>query len=382
MKPDIACSFFRDNLDKALCHRESYLVVEHALEWSRLMRPMQVEVVAELELLSWQYRIEADLVGTSLLVDLQSEAPPPRPLLAANIPDCTSLYPNTETDYSDAFLQKVTEWIDRSLDCQDLVVAIKLSAMFRRKSSDLMLLLLVMDVVESVIDLADAGERLAQIFPLKSVEVEWKDRISFIDYANELLQHGHDLCLRILVCYQVSLALDLKYDYVMEHPRPVYVLKMLLETPGQSTGLSLAIGGHLNLARSWIATCRIPASEVVALVKDELIEVARTAHSRVNDAEANMVVSFLVASFNRFVTLCADPTQLGRAILEAALDRRADNEWPIAVELLIFAHSSFTLACDVENIGTILTHARSFVDNLLVEEQWLLITRLTTGIQR
>ena len=179
----------------------------------------------------------------------------------------------------------------------------------------------------------------------------------------------------------MAVTLDLKYDYVMEHPRPTCVLKMLFETPGQ-TGLSLAIGGHLNLARNWIATARIAAADVVALVKDELTEVARTAHGQVDSTETNMVVSLLRGAFNRYVTLCADPTQLGRALLEAALDLERNNELTIAVELLIFAHSSFTLACDVENIGQILNHARNLVDRLLSDQQWLLITRLTTGIQR
>lgn len=167
----------------------------------------------------------------------------------------------------------------------------------------------------------------------------------------------------------------------MEHSRPICILKMLVETPGH-TGLSLAIGGHLNLARSWITTSRIPAADVVALVRDELIEVARTAHGQADATETNMVVSLLRGAFNRFVTLCSDPTQLGRALFEAALDLERKTEIPIAVELLIFAHSSFTLACDVENIGQILSHARSFIDRLLLDQQWLLITRLTTGIQR
>ena len=53
--------------------------------------------------------------------------------------------------------------------------------------------------------------------------------------------------------------------------------------------------------------------------------------------------------------LCSDVTvALGSALLEAALESWAGEELPVAVELLIFAHSSFTLACHVENIGLIL----------------------------
>jgi len=384
VRPDVASRFFRESLTRTLCHLESHLVAGYALDWIRLVKPTPVNDVAELDLLWWQYRIEADLEGVAPpLVKLATDPPSFYPLLMAKLSEWTIPYLNSQSSYSDTFLHRVTEWIDQDLDRQDLMGAMKLSAMFGRKSTDLKLILLLIQVAENIIDLLQAGEKLADIIPSKGLETGWKDVQSFFDYVDSTwLKHGHGICQRLSICHQVSLALDLKYDYVMEHPRPVYVLKMLLETPSQSGGLSLAIGGHLSLARSWIATCRINAADVVTLVKDELIEVARTAHCKINATESNMVVSLLVAAFNRFVTLCSDPTQLGRELLESALVFERDNERSIAVELLIFAHSSFTLACDVENISTILTHARCFVERLSLDQQWLLITRLTTGIQR
>ena len=53
--------------------------------------------------------------------------------------------------------------------------------------------------------------------------------------------------------------------------------------------------------------------------------------------------------------LCSDVTgALGSALLDAALEAWRAEELAVAIELLIFAHSSFTLACHVENIGVIL----------------------------
>ena len=129
---------------------------------------------------------------------------------------------------------------------------------------------------------------------------------------------------------------------------------MLLEIPNQS-GLSPSITGHLNLARSWIGSQKIGANEVVDLVKNELILNARSAHcGQVNATETNMVVSLLRGQFNRYVTLCADPVWtalLGTRLLEAAIELERSNEFPIAVEAIIFSHSCFTLISDVEQIS-------------------------------
>ena len=95
--------------------------------------------------------------------------------------------------------------------------------------------------------------------------------------------------------------------------------------------------------------------------------------------------STISGKFNRLVTLCSDHTrELGLALLEASLEHEQDGQQDAAmvVELLIFAHCSFTLACDVENIGVILNRARLLIDRLRVDKQWQLITRLLTGIQR
>ena len=386
VRPDIASAFFRDTLPRSLSNWESHLMVDHAVNWMRLVKPTPKEALGELEVLWWKTKIEADLDGTlpTSLLDLQPDSRSFCPLLIAKVTEMSEALPYAipQSNYSDVFLAKVSEWISRNLDTEDLIGALKLSSMFRRRDLDLLLIIFLMDLAENSIDVAEAKERLLKLTQLKDQEVEWKDRQSVIDYVDsELIQHGRRLSQRLSIYHQVAVTLDLKYDYVVEHSRPISILKMLLEMPSQS-GLPLAIGGHLNLARSWITTSRIPSVHVVSLVKDELIEAARSAHGQVSGTETNMVVSLLRGTFNRWVTLCADPTQLGRALFEAALNLEQNNEWPVAVELLIFAHSSFTLACDVENIGQILSQARTFIDKLLLDQQWILITRLTTGIQR
>ena len=342
----------------------------------------------ELEMKWWSFRIEAELDGIvppSLLELPTNTSSSVCPLLIAKVAN-PSLAIRPQQEQSGPFLDKVNQWVDKYLDAGDMSTACRLSSMFNQKSHDLLLLLFLIDVVENKIDLSQVNERLHHITQEKeALHLDWKDRMGVIEYVENMLKHGHGLCQRLSVCYQVAMILDLKYEYVAEHSQPVCVLKMLLETPNQS-GLSPSITGHLNLARSWITVSHIGIIEVVELVKNELIEVARQAHcGQVNATETNMVVSLLRGQFNRLVTLCVDPTwtaMLGSRLLESALDLERKNEFPIAVEAVIFSHSCFTLISDVEKISQILNHTRSFISQLLAIGQFGLITRLLTGVQR
>lgn len=209
VRPEVASSFFRDNVDRALCHLESHLVVGHALHWIRLVKPTPVETVAELELLWWTYRFEAELEGTSpsSLMDLQPDQAPLCPLLMDKV-ECTLPYPKLEHHYSEPFLGKVAEWINRDLDSQDIIGATKLSAMFNQKSLDLALILFLIQVLEKATDLNQAGEMLAEIVPLNDKILEWKDKQSLIDYVDEYLQHGHAIWYYLIsICFKTWLAL-------------------------------------------------------------------------------------------------------------------------------------------------------------------------------
>ena len=170
VRPDVASRFFRESLTRTLCHLESHLVAGYALDWIRLVKPTPVNDVAELDLLWWQYRIEADLEGVAPpLVELATDPPSFYPLLMAKLSEWTIPYLNSQSSYSDTFLHRVTEWIDQDLDRQDLMGAMKLSAMFGRKSTDLKLILLLIQVAENIIDLLQAGEKLADIIPSKGL---------------------------------------------------------------------------------------------------------------------------------------------------------------------------------------------------------------------
>lgn len=135
-----------------------------------------------------------------------------------------------------------------------------------------------------------------------NMDIDVKDCQSVIDCVEGWLVHGHGLCQRVAVYCNVASTLDLKYEYVVDHSRPICVLKMLLEMRNHSGACSLAIGANLNLARSWIAVSRISPADVVALVQHELVDAAQAAYDQVNGSETSMVVSLLRGQFNRLVT--------------------------------------------------------------------------------
>jgi hypothetical protein len=203
------------------------------------------------------------------------------------------------------------------------VEASQLSAIFGQRASDLELLLMAMDVSEGDLTIQSAHQSLVDKFP-ESSDADFKDWQSVIDHVTSLMKHGRVVCQRISVyCggkswnfvkkigtrsefslnFLVASALDLKYDYLVEHSRPVCILKMLLETPsgaacGPSATLSVGIGNHLSLARLWVTASRISSHEVFHLVREELTEAARTAHAETSflggsEPSNGMVVSLL-----------------------------------------------------------------------------------------
>ena len=121
-----------------------------------------------------------------------------------------------------------------------------------------------------------------------------------MDAVDARLQHGQRLLQRICVYHSVATSLDLKYDYVVDHQRPLSVLKMLLAT--RSSQQPASAGANLNLARSWISVAGVASGDVVQLVKEELIGAARAALDDVDAAaETTLVTSLLRGQFNRLV---------------------------------------------------------------------------------
>lgn len=137
---------------------------------------------------------------------------------------------------------------------------------------------------------------------LVEVDVDGKDRQWLIDAIDASLEHGRPLSQRICVYHNVATSLDLKYDYVVDHQRPLSVLKMLLET--RSNQQPASVGANLNLARSWISAADVSSSDVVHLVKEELIGAVRAALGDADAAaETTLVTSLLRGQFNRLVNL-------------------------------------------------------------------------------
>ena len=144
------------------------MIVSYALRWMQLIHPVPHDSLAELEMIQWKYRIQAEL----------TEAPPPQlepanpagstsggcPLLSGRIRNLTvDRLPPAADGLSPAFVGGVTSWIERALDAEDILLATKLSKMFGLKNRDLLLIELLLHVVESVLPLDELQQRFISI---------------------------------------------------------------------------------------------------------------------------------------------------------------------------------------------------------------------------
>lgn len=389
VRPEVASAFFMNSSKQAVSQYEKHAIIDHSLCWARrITKPTaeDEECVVKLEVSWWESKIEAD-TGESIYVSEELTASSSRqnfPMIRAKLEEIAMPFSRHScANYSAHMKEEILKLIGLKLDNEDLFEAFKLSVIFKIDTKDLSLILLLMRMVESPSEYNQFLEEAKEIVPFDDSVTHVKDRFAALETIAGLVSHGRPICDRLLVFYHVAVALDMSYTYVVEHKKPLCILKMLVEHSASSNLKFIpGLGGLFNLASRWAAASNISPSEIVLFVRDELIETVRCAQSKICDTEASMVISLLQGTFNRWVTLCKELTQLGVVLMASSLDLQKSGEWGTAVEVLIFAHSSFTLACNVESIRQVLNQARSFIDKLAAEKNWALITRLLTGLQR
>ena len=446
--PQLASDFFRDSLELAESDWERNCIVGYAIRWSVHVLPVPEQLLMELQVLYWKLRIEAELsaeqrppddsIGDPMSAFITSSS---CPMLMEELARFSSVPDSVVVSgLRPEFLERIAVLISDNLDAGNLVLAARLSSMFAYKHADLDLILIVMQLVQDSCTPQQARLRIVEIgsggggggggaevlFSGESPAALLKQQL--IDYVDGSVGSGRMIVQRLSACSSAAALLDMTYDYLAQHPRPLSVLKMLLSRCSGGARLvaaAAAAGSGWNIARQWVSAWRIDSADVVQLVKEQLVEAVCSAYNEqeagadneddyvfvsgdpvlpeaiptsaavaavvVGEAamaplgateSSNMVVSLLHGQFHRLATLCPDTTQLGLILMDESGRYQSRSHWSLAVELLVFAHSSFTLACDVENIGRVLKQARMLVEQLGLGGQWHWMTRILTGIQR
>ena len=233
VQPSVASTFFQDCLNKSDSHSESLHIVGHAIDWIKRVDPLPVKDLARLHIKWWTFRIESciqqqqqqqqqqQLESTSYLSNNSNNNVP---LLKDKLLQAAAVdhYPAPDvTIYSPEFVGKVNEFIGDHLDRGDLVEAMQLSAMFSQPSADLDVILFVLDLVQ---DMQQVPFQVPALVDLEAHKL--KDRQSVIERVGNRIRHGRDVVRRVETYWKVCAALDFNYPYLVDHPKPICILKM------------------------------------------------------------------------------------------------------------------------------------------------------------
>ncbi|XP_030312794.1 spatacsin [Calypte anna] len=183
--------------------------------------------------------------------------------------------------------------------------------------------------------------------------------------------HGRNYCRQVLSLYELSKELNCSYSE-MSAQDPEEVLGVILSSQQAARG---------RKAQAFISTQGLQPQTVAELVAEEILqellvlsEGKGQKHVLNPGAESQALL--------QLAQLCQDHTLVGMKLLEkiSAVPR---GDRACITELLILAHSCFTLSCHMEGITRVLQAARLLTEeHLAPNEEYGLVVRLLTGIGR
>uniref|UniRef100_A0A8D2LLZ0 SPG11 vesicle trafficking associated, spatacsin n=1 Tax=Varanus komodoensis TaxID=61221 RepID=A0A8D2LLZ0_VARKO len=183
--------------------------------------------------------------------------------------------------------------------------------------------------------------------------------------------HGRSYCRQVLCLYELSRELGCSFDEISARD-PEKLLRTIL---------SSRRADRCRRAQTFIAAQGLGPDTVAELVAGEVTrELLAPAQGQgrqpaLNPAEGSQALLQLAR-------LCPDPALVGKQLLER-IAAVPPGELACTTELLILAHSCFSLTCHMEGIIRVLQAARMLTEeHLAPSEEYGLVVRLLTGIGR
>uniref|UniRef100_A0A3B3V4R7 Spatacsin C-terminal domain-containing protein n=1 Tax=Poecilia latipinna TaxID=48699 RepID=A0A3B3V4R7_9TELE len=134
---------------------------------------------------------------------------------------------------------------------------------------------------------------------------------------------------------------------------------------------------RFRMAKTFIKTQGLSADSVAELVSNAVVQGLLAATQELQSGESRGQESLI-----QLIRLCEDPNIVGLKLLEN-LNSVPLRDLNSIVELLIVAHSCFSLTCNMEGIVRVLQAARHLSHTYLAPgEHYSLLVRLLTGIGR
>ncbi|XP_038130173.1 spatacsin isoform X2 [Cyprinodon tularosa] len=185
-------------------------------------------------------------------------------------------------------------------------------------------------------------------------------------------RHGSSYCKQILSLYQLSKEMQCPYSQLSrEEPQSVLQKLLLLEQPDR-----------FRMAKAFIRAQGLGADAVAELVSDAVLQGLLASAQDLQPDKQIFRPSEGNESLVQLIKLCDDPNLVGLRLLEN-LNTVPLRELNSIVELLIVAHSCFSLTCNMEGIVRVLQAAHHLSHTYLAPgEHYSLMVRLLTGIGR
>ncbi|KAM4733870.1 spatacsin [Anableps anableps] len=185
--------------------------------------------------------------------------------------------------------------------------------------------------------------------------------------------HGSNYCKQVLSLYQLSKELQSPFSHISrEEPHSVLEKLLLLVQPDR-----------FRMAKTFIKAQGLSADSVAELVSNAVVQGLLAATQELQPGEKLIFrASEGQESLVQLIRLCEDPNMVGLKLLEN-LNTVPLRDLNSIVELLIVAHSCFSLTCNMEGIVRVLQAARHLSHTYLAPgEHYSLLVRLLTGIGR
>lgn len=187
-------------------------------------------------------------------------------------------------------------------------------------------------------------------------------------------RHGSNYCKQVLSLYQLSKELQCSFSSIcMEEPCTVLEKLLLSEQPER-----------FRKARAFIKAQGLSADAVAELISSAVAQALLASTQELQHVMEKHVYRPLEGrdALVQLIKLCDDPNMVGLKLLEN-LNTVPLRDLNCIVELLIVAHSCFSLTCNMEGIVRVLQAARHLSHTYLAPgEHYSLLVRLLTGIGR
>ncbi|KAM3663146.1 spatacsin [Ammospiza maritima maritima] len=183
--------------------------------------------------------------------------------------------------------------------------------------------------------------------------------------------HGRGYCRQVLCLYELSKELSCSFAEVSAR-EPREVLGAILARRGPERG---------RRAQAFITCQGLPPATVAPLLAQQIThELLASAQGKGQKQAWNPAVES--QELLQLAKLCQDHTLVGMKLLEK-ISSVPCGELSCITELLILAHSLFSLTCHMEGITRVLQAARLLTEeHLAPREEYGLLVRLLTGIGR